>query len=270
MGCTRREENTYLVDVVEERALGAVVLEDRLGELLKAGQLVLSLADNPLQGTQLGLGGALVQQVDVDVVGEGELARINSLEERRLSATVLAQQAVAAAVVDLEGGVVEEDLAVEHQRRRDDLDIARLLERGEHAGCDTVGETMLVLLEGEVLDLLVELEILDSVAVHRRGGGGILGVGLGRELRRGRLLGLRVGVRGALGVTGGFGGGDHGVVWGGRGWSGEESEEIFGAGSTSGLTPLSPLLSIVGRCASQDAGAQVDTRNWKRVEWRES
>lgn len=195
---------TYLVDVVKEGALGAVLLKDILSQLLETGQLVLSLAHNPLQGTQLSLGGTHVQQVDVDVLWEGELALVDGLEQGRLSATVLTQQTVSAAVVDLEGGVVEEDLSVEHERCRDDLDIARLLERGEHTGGDAVGQTVLVLLHGQLLDLLVQLEVLGLVAVLRVGLGGILGVGLGRQLGGGRLLGLRIAVGGALRLAGSF------------------------------------------------------------------
>ena len=95
--------------------------------------------DHPSQGTQLGLGGTLVQQVNVDVLWEGELALVDGLEKSGLSATVLTQQTVSSAVVDLEGGVVEEDFSVEDERCRDDLDIARLLERGKHTSSDTVG-----------------------------------------------------------------------------------------------------------------------------------
>ena len=71
---------------------------------------------------------------------------------------------------------------------------------------------MLVLLEGELLDLLVQLEVLGLVAVLRVGLGGILGVGLGRQLGSGRLLGLRIAVSGALRLAGSFRGGDHGVL----------------------------------------------------------
>jgi hypothetical protein len=144
------------------------------------------------------------------VLGEWELALGDGLEERRLSAAILAQETVSAAVVDLERGVVEEDLSVEHKGGRNNLDVAGLLERGEHTSGDTVGQTVLVLLHGELLDFLVEFEVL--LAIFRIGLGGALGVGLGRQLGGGCLLGLRVGVSGALRLTGGFRGGDHGVL----------------------------------------------------------
>jgi hypothetical protein len=201
--------HTYLVDLLEPGALGAVVLEDVLSQLLQTSQLVLSLADDPLKGAQLSLGGTLVEQVDVDVLGEGELALVDGLEERRLTAAVLTEKAVAAAVGDFERGVVEELLAVEHQRRRCDLDIARRGQRREHTRGDAVGETVLVLLHGELLDLFVELEVLAIVAVDRRCGRVGLGVGLGRQLRGRRLLGLEGAGLSLLGVAGSFGCGDH-------------------------------------------------------------
>jgi hypothetical protein len=145
------------------------------------------------------------------VLGERELALVDGLEQRRLSAAVLTQQAVAAAVGDLERRVVEEDAAVEHQRRRCDLDVARGGQRGEHSRCHTVRETVLVFLHGELLDLLVELEVL-VIAVDRVGLGGILRVGLGRQLGGGRLLGLVAGSS-ALCLTGSFRRGDHVDEW---------------------------------------------------------
>lgn len=118
----------------------------------------------------------MVEQVDVDVVGEGELALVNGLEQRCLAAAVLAEQAIATAVVDLEGGVVEEHLAVEDERRRRDLDVAGSGQRREDAGGDAVRQTVLVLLHSQLLDLLVELEIRGGilVAVDRRRRRGIL------------------------------------------------------------------------------------------------
>src|SRR4051794_21161757 len=98
MGCS-----TYLVNVIEKRALGAILLKNLLCQLLKTSQLILSLTDNPLQGTQLSFGGTLVQQVNVDVLWEGELALVDGLEQSRLSAAVLTQETVSSAVVDLEG-----------------------------------------------------------------------------------------------------------------------------------------------------------------------
>jgi hypothetical protein len=201
-------DKTYLVDLLEAGALRPVILENGLGQLLQTCQLVLSLADDPLESAQLSLGGTLVEQVDVDVLGEGELALVDGLEQRRLSATVLTQQSVPAAVSDLERRVVEEDAAVEHKRGRGDLDVARGGERGEHTRGDTVRETVLVFLHGELLDLLVQLEVLVVIAVDRRRLGGVLRVGLGREFRRGRLLGLIAGGS-ALCFAGSFGCGDH-------------------------------------------------------------
>lgn len=231
---------SYLVNLLKHGALGAILLKDLLGELLQTRKLGLSLADNPVQGTELGGGRTLVQQVDIDVLGEGELALSDGLEESGLSAAVLSEETVAAAVVDLEGGVVEEDPAVEDERGRSDLDVAGGFERGQDTGGDAVRQTVLVLLDCELGDLLVQLEILGgSVAVDGRGLGGILGGDLGG----GRLLLLASG--GTLGVAGGFGCGDHGVLCMCCGGSGEGGRaRKFRVVDQRQVAPLMAALSI--------------------------
>jgi len=47
---------------------------------------------------------------------EGEFTLVDGLEESRLATSVLTEQTVATAVVDLQGGVVEEDLSVKDER----------------------------------------------------------------------------------------------------------------------------------------------------------
>ena len=203
LGTIKNVSITYLVNVLKLSRLGAVLLENVLSELLETCQLVLGFADDPLEGAQLSLGGTLVQEVDVDVLRERELASSNGLEKSGLSATVLAQETVAATICDFERGVVEKDLSVEHKRGGSDLDVARSLERGKDTGGNAVGQTVLVLLHGELADFFVQLEILSGVAVDGRGLGGILGGSLGCK----RLLGLALGS--ALCLTGGFRCGDH-------------------------------------------------------------
>lgn len=206
---TRGVSQAYLVDLLELLALRAILLKDLLSEPLQAVHLVLCLADDPLQSAQLGGRGTLVQQVDVNVLGEREFAAVDGLEQRRLSAAVLTEETIATAVVDLDGGIVEQDTAVEHERGGGDLDIAGGLEGGQDTGGDTVRDTELVRLRGEVLYLLVPVERQASivVAVDGRGLGGILGGGLGRDLGGCCLLVLAS--SGALSITGGFRCGDH-------------------------------------------------------------
>ena len=89
------------------------------------------------------------------MIREGELAGGNGLQQSRLSATVLTQETITTPVVDLDGGVVEENAPVEHQRSGGDLDITGSLERGKHTGGDTIGQTVLVLLQLELQKLLL-------------------------------------------------------------------------------------------------------------------
>lgn len=114
------------------------------------------------------------------MVGDGVLAGGNGLEQRRLSAAVLAQQAVAAAKGQLEGGVGDEDAAVEDEGAAGDLDVLALLGGGQHAGGDAVRDAVLVHLVGQALDL-VQLVI---------GGGGPVGVldGVSVDVELGLLL----------------------------------------------------------------------------------
>lgn len=82
------------------------------------------------------------------------LAGGNGLEEGTLSATVLTQEAVAAAKVELEGGVGDEDATVEDETGRGDLDIATGGDGGQHTGGDTIGDAVLVHLVCEALHLV--------------------------------------------------------------------------------------------------------------------
>ncbi|TKW51055.1 hypothetical protein CTA1_9472 [Colletotrichum tanaceti] len=177
-----QRENTYLVQVHQDRALGAIIFEDLLGQLVQTGHLTLSLGNDPLKGTELGGRSTLVQKVDIDVFGDGELARIDGLEKGRLSATVLSQETVAATVRELEGGVVEEDTAVEHQAGTGDLDVLAGLGRSQDTGGDTVRDAVLVHLGGETAHL---------VHLIGAGGGAIVAVGglLLVDLASGGLLG---------------------------------------------------------------------------------
>lgn len=50
------------------------------------------------------------------MLGEGELSLVDSLEQGRLSATVLSEKTIAAAVGNFHSGVVEEDFTVENKR----------------------------------------------------------------------------------------------------------------------------------------------------------
>lgn len=196
----------YLVKIHQDGALGALVLKQLLRQSVEAVHLVLGLLDNPLEGAQVGGRGTLVEQVDVDVFGDGVLAGGDGLEESTLSATVLAQQAVAAAKVELEGAVGDEDATVEDETGGGDLDVAAGRDGGQDAGGDAVGQAVLVHLVGEALDRvhlvgrgggLVRLDRvavgieLRLVAIYGAGLAGVLGAGLGPG--RDRLLLLAVG-----------------------------------------------------------------------------
>ena len=63
---------------------------------------------------------------------------------------------------------------MEHERGGGDLDVLAGLERGQHTGCDTVRDTVLVLLEVHLLHGLGGLVLLGDLGALA--GGGLLGV----------------------------------------------------------------------------------------------
>jgi hypothetical protein len=191
--------NTYVIQVFENRAVGAILLENFLGLLLHVLQLDLGLTDNPVKGTLVGGGSTLVEKVNIDVVGNGELAGSNGLEDSGLSTTVLTEETVATTEGQLEGGVGNKDFSVEHKRGRGDLNVARGGKRGQHTGGDTIGETVLIHLSSELVD--------DTLIL---GGRGILddGVSMSIEFDFLGLLGLFL--VGTLGHAGSLRGGNHG------------------------------------------------------------
>lgn len=192
-----RRENTYIVEVLEEGRVGALVLKNLLGDHLETGQLVLGLGDDPVKGTKVTGRSTLVQKVDVDVLGNGVLAGGDGLEKGGLAATVLTQETVPAAEGKLESGILDQDAAVEDEGDGGDLDVLGGLGGSQDTGGDTIGETVLVHLLGKTLDLVellglgsglilddglaesIELDFLDGLAL----------VGLGGLLRETLLLG---------------------------------------------------------------------------------
>jgi hypothetical protein len=185
---------SYLIQIHQDGGLGALVLEQFLGQLVKALHLELGLLDYPLESAQLAGRGTLVEEVNVDVLGDRVLAGGDSLEQRTLATAVLAEQAIATAQSKFESGICDQHPAVEHQAHAGHLHILAGWRRRQHASGDTVRETMLVHLVGQTLDLVhlvgrsgrligldrfskgVELRL---VAIYRCGGASILGVGLG-------------------------------------------------------------------------------------------
>lgn len=169
---------TYVVKVHEDHGLRAIILENLFGELVEALHLVLGLLDDPLKGAQVAGRSAFVEKVDVDVLGNRVLARSDGLEEGTLSAAVLAQQTVATAQGQLQGGVLDEDLAVEDQAGAGDLDVLALGEGRENTGGDAVREAVLVHLVGQTLDL---------GHLVRAGGGLIFNDGVAKGIELGLL-----------------------------------------------------------------------------------
>jgi hypothetical protein len=83
--------------------------------LVKTIHLILCLLYDPLKSTQFTGWSSLVEKVDIDMIWDGIFALIDSFQESRLSATVLAEQPISATICKFHGGIVEQDSAVKHQ-----------------------------------------------------------------------------------------------------------------------------------------------------------
>jgi hypothetical protein len=117
--------DTYVIQVFKDRAVRAVFLENFFSLLLHFLELALGLPDNPVKGTLVSGGSTLVEKVDIDVLGNGVFTGSNGLENSGLSTTVLTEETVATTEGQLEGGVGNENLSVEHKGARCDLNVAR-------------------------------------------------------------------------------------------------------------------------------------------------
>src|SRR3569833_267904 len=95
--------DTHVIKVHQDGTLWPLLLQEPLRHLIQTLHLVLRLLDDPLQRSQVARRRTLVQQIDVDVLGDGKLSLGDRLEQRALSAAVLAKQAVPPTVCELEG-----------------------------------------------------------------------------------------------------------------------------------------------------------------------
>jgi len=147
---------SYLVKLFKDWSIRSLLLKNLLRKLLKTGKLGLSLLDDPLEGTKIGDWGTLVQEVDIDVLWDGVLASCDSLEKGGLSTSVLTKKTVSSTVRNFESGVVEKDLSVENEGCRGNLDIPACCEGRKNTSCDSVGDTVLVLLQVHLLEFRVD------------------------------------------------------------------------------------------------------------------
>mmetsp|Transcript_25316 Transcript_25316/g.59051 ORF Transcript_25316/g.59051 Transcript_25316/m.59051 type:complete len:382 (+) Transcript_25316:1690-2835(+) len=120
-----------LVDRLEPRVLRPVLRHDLLLELLEALLLQPHRVNHHVDRRTLARRALVVQEPDVDEVGDRDHPRRDALEQRRLARAVLRDQPVPVAVGELELLVLKEDLAEERDREGGDLDVARVLARCE-------------------------------------------------------------------------------------------------------------------------------------------
>ena len=126
-----------LVQVVE-LDLGAGVVTDSHGDLLdallEASDLCLGTGDNEVDSVDVGGLRLAGDEVDIDVVGDLNVALGDGLQEGRLSGAVLAEETVPLTVVERDFGTLDEEPSVEGQCVGVDFDITPLGVRDEDSG----------------------------------------------------------------------------------------------------------------------------------------
>ena len=161
-----------------------------LSQLIEPLHLILCLFHDPVKRAQLRGRCTLVEQVDVNVLRDRVLATINRLEQGTLATAILAQQAITAAIVELERRVGDEHAAVKGKTAGANLDVAAGRGRRQHARRDAVRQTVLVELVGKTLDFFGVVDFRNGAILGRRGrAAGILAL-LGLAARKTLFLGL--------------------------------------------------------------------------------
>jgi hypothetical protein len=112
--------------------------------LVESLHFVFGFLHDPFQCAQVARGSTLVEEINIDMFRYWVLALVDSFEESRLATTVLTEETISATVGKFEGGIGDENSAVENQGARSDLDVSTLLEGAENTSSNTIGETMLV------------------------------------------------------------------------------------------------------------------------------
>jgi hypothetical protein len=159
----KAEKKTYFVQVFQHWAIWTVLFEDILGQLIESCHFILCLFNNPLQSTKIAWWSSLVQQVNVDVLWDRKLSLVNGFEDSTLSTAILSQETIPSSKVDLNCRIVDQHLSMKHQTRRCDLDISACLLTGQHSSRHSIRDSILVLLQRQLLDLLVNKLIIRSI-----------------------------------------------------------------------------------------------------------
>ena len=143
-----------LVQVVELN-LGARVVTDSHGDLLDAllepSDLCFGTGDNEVDSVDVGGLRLAGDEVDIDVVGDLDVALGDGLQEGGLSGAVLAEETVTLAVVEGDLGALDEEATMEGERELVDLDVAALRVGDEHTSGGPLGGDAELRHRGEVV-----------------------------------------------------------------------------------------------------------------------
>ena len=69
--------STHIIDIHDDWALWTFLLRKLFSESLQSRYLFLSLFDNPFEGAKVAWRCVLIQQIDIDVLREGEFALVD-------------------------------------------------------------------------------------------------------------------------------------------------------------------------------------------------
>ena len=90
--------SAYLVEIHKKRAFWAIIFQYLFSLLVKPLHFIFGLLHNPFQGTKLTRWGTLIEQVDIDMIWDGEFALIDSFEKSGFATTVFSKETVSTTI----------------------------------------------------------------------------------------------------------------------------------------------------------------------------
>jgi hypothetical protein len=145
-----------VVDIGKGSGVGALLLEDELGEVFETLDFLLGGVDDVLESGLFAGVGLFGEEENIGPIGDGDFTVGDALEELGFTAAVGAEETVFTANGQLDGGVVDELVTPGDEGEVLDFDIA-----GELSGSEDTSDGAVLVLFGDV----VLLELNDDAAL---------------------------------------------------------------------------------------------------------
>lgn len=128
-----------LTNVLKQLAVRTVLSENFFRPALKTVDLVPRGVDNKIKSRLLARLSLRVEQVNVDILRDGDLSLSQDLEKSTLPAAVSANKPVPLSNSKLDHGILDEDLVMKVERKASNLDIAGSIHRHKDTGSSCRG-----------------------------------------------------------------------------------------------------------------------------------